>query len=530
MKRKLTGAAILPGLHILLLIMAGSIPLILMLQTVRQNGHWSLEPWREFVERLPDWQLVFERSLKLTGLSLLIALPVSTLLALLISRMRWLGRPILQLLVLLLVCTPSFLLTSALLVWISVQQCYESTPAAGLIHGLLLIPLMTLLITVGFSRLDPLPELAASLDLKPWLIIRHFTLPRSSRFILTAALLGGLLVITDYSVTDILAVRTFAEVMLTEYLLKGIQATPFLVALPLVVVMGGVLLTGRRLVHGSSLTHYQGAAHHPEMLTSSQAGSISGWLCSVAILAAVALLLQRLFQQTGGWQAAWETTRVFGREWFNSGLISLITAFIVAFFSLGLAWMLTRSRWPRYAVGAVTLLLLATPAPALALTIVATLNHPTPQWLMLLMPGDFDPLGWLYSGPKVIILGLVIRFLPVGILLLWPAVQRVPQALEDSARCDGAATSALWRHLYWPLCRTTMVMVGLIILIFCFSELNVTYLLRQPGYETLSTSFWGFVHTGMTREVGACCLATLISVLPPAAGLFLLLRRRLFVA
>ncbi len=158
--------------------------------------------------------------------------------------------------------------------------------------------------------------------------------------------------------------------------------------------------------------------------------------------------------------------------------------------------------------------LLAVPAPVAGISLIELLNRP--GWA-----------GRLYDSPMVITLGYIVRFLPLGVLLLIPAVQRVPLEVESAARLDGCDWLAAQRHVYWPAIAADAAIVWLVIMILCFAEVGCTVLLAPPGWTTASVRAFTLMHFGVYRDLAVLALTSVGCILLPWLVLVCLLKRRL---
>jgi iron(III) transport system permease protein len=156
---------------------------------------------------------------------------------------------------------------------------------------------------------------------------------------------------------------------------------------------------------------------------------------------------------------------------------------------------------------------LALPAPVAGISLVGLLSRP-------------GPAGALCDSPVVIAAGYIVRFLPIGILLLVVAVRRVPREIESAARIDGCDWLAVQRHVYWPAVAGDAAIVWLITVILCFAEVGATKLVAPPGWNTASVRAFTLIHGGV--DANLALLAVLSTGIILVLWLFLvcLVKRR----
>ncbi len=148
-------------------------------------------------------------------------------------------------------------------------------------------------------------------------------------------------------------------------------------------------------------------------------------------------------------------------------------------------------------------------------------NHREPAWLM-------DAIQPLHDSVWIIVIAGVLRFLPVGVVVVLPSVERVPPAMYESARSDGAGWLARILRIYWPQCWKGAVLAGLVVLILTLGELDCVHIISPPGIETLSKRLFSFIHAGVDAQVATVCAASMVTACVPAIALFCLGRRRIF--
>jgi len=350
------------------------------------------------------------------------------------------------------------------------------------------------------------------LDAKPWRVLVRVTLPQAAWGAAAAALLVFLLVATDFTITDILVIRTFAEEVYSQYILHRRQAGPLLTAVPTLLALAALLacaparlgLLGEHSLwqHGTRPRVYALGRWRPP------AGVACGLLLAIALGGPLALLfghvrpLEGLGRSIAGMQ----------RELWVSAALSALGATLTLLPAPGLAWSLVRGgRWCGWSAAGLVLLL-ATPAPVVGISLITLLNRP-------------GVCGWIYDSPLVIVLGYFVRFLPVAALLLVPAVQRLPREVELAARLDGCDWLAEHWHIRCPSLRRDAALVWLVVVILCFAEIGATKLLDVPGWETASVRAFTLIHFGVYRDLAVLALLSTAFILLPWAGLLWLLHR-----
>jgi iron(III) transport system permease protein len=208
-----------------------------------------------------------------------------------------------------------------------------------------------------------------------------------------------------------------------------------------------------------------------------------------------------------------EAARALRPDLVVSALLASAGATIVTLFGVGFAWALVRAGQPRWAVAVGAVVLLAMPAPVVGIALIGLLDRP-------------GLLGAVYESAAVVVLGYVVRFLPIGVLLLAAAVQRVPREIESAARLDGCDWLGLQRHVYWPAVAFDAAIVWLVIVILSFAEVGTTMLVIPPGWDTAAVRAFTLMHYGVYPDLALLAVLSAAVILVPWLLLVCLLRYR----
>ncbi|MBN2560439.1 MAG: iron ABC transporter permease [Phycisphaerae bacterium] len=413
-------------------------------------------------------------------------------------------------------CIPIYISVVFVFSFIPVTRLHGSAMACGVLYGLLYTPLAIVILGAAFRAVDRDLEEQALLDAGLPSVFLRVTLPQTGWGIVTLGMMIVLLVGTDYTITDMLMVRTFAEEVYTQFAMGRAQAGPLMTSTPVFIAMAGMLvgLQGRYRLLGENTPWQFGARPRVVALGRWRVGLAFACVLITAVLVGLPTVsLLRRIDSINGFFAA---TRGLRPELLLSALLATAGGLIVVLPSVGLAWSAVRGGRLRWPVCTAVVLLLALPAPAAGISLIGMLNR------------DIAGSGWpgvVYDSPVVIVMGYVVRFLPIGVLLLLPAVQRVPRDLESAARIDGCHWLATQWHVYWPAIARHVVVVWLVVIILCFSEVGATVLLAPPGWATASVRAFTLIHYGVYRDLAVLAILSVGSLVLPWLLLVVLLRR-----
>jgi iron(III) transport system permease protein len=161
---------------------------------------------------------------------------------------------------------------------------------------------------------------------------------------------------------------------------------------------------------------------------------------------------------------------------------------------------------------ALTAVAWVTPAPLVGLGLKTVIN-------LLLAAEDaalaalglspaFPPLrSALYDQPSPLpaVWALVVRFFPVAVAVLWPAVRQLPQELLDAARLDGGRR-AEWRGVVWPLARGAVVRTAVAVAALGLGDVVASKLAQPPGRQSFAEQLFAEMHYGADATVAAMSL------------------------
>lgn len=453
-----------------------------------------------------------------------IALPLGLPLALLIFRTDLWGRRVLLVLFALAVFVPTPLHAIA---WLGSfgnvgrLQALGTRPwlvgmqGAAFVHAMAALPWIVLLVGVGLRCVEPELEEAALLEQPAWRVLAGTTLRRSLGAIAGAALAVAVLTAGDMTVTDLLQVRTYAEEAYIQFQVGNGPGAAATVALPPLIVLGaGVLLVARALKNADP-ARIPSAASHAKVWRLGRWRIPLGALVLLTAGNAVALPLYGLIWRAGrigGSAAAGQ-----GPHWSLAGLDgTLREAWADVSGPLGKSLLLA-------AVGASATVVLAWPLawsarragfwrPIVALTVALTLATPGPVAGMALVLG-YEAVPPIYDTDAIVVLGYVLRTLPYTLLVLWPALRRVPESYLESAALDGYGPWGQVWHVALPATRDALLAAWGVSFALAMGELPATNLVEPPSRTTLlAKRVWEMLHTGVESRlagVGLIMLAAL---------------------
>jgi len=489
-------------------------PVLVLADTLNRDGHITFAAWRSAFSDLPRWSTLLGNTAVVAGVAALACIPAGIVLAVALFRTDLRFRLAGIVLLLLTAAIPLFIVSGAVFSIIGKDRWLGMAPVVGLVHAVVHLPIVTLIVGAALRSVSADTEEAALVEgAGPVRTLFSVTLPMAIGGIVASLVVVMLWVTTDYSVSDLVVVRTFAEEVYTLYAVRPHEAA--LVCVPQIVLFGGLLWYLRSgFLAGCEGEETQVASEEPYRFRVRRHRRLLSVVTATVVLALAATPVATLFARLCDARSLRRYAWLFTGEIQTSIWTSFSAAVLVAVLGLGLAWYaVRRPRW-RPVIAAFVVLMLAIPAPVLGMGLIAVFNRD-------------GPLGYVYGSPGMLVLAYTFRFLPVAVILLIPAVRAIPLECELSAKVDGCGGVATWWHIVWPLCLPQALLVVFAVAALSFGELPCSLLVTPPGYDTVGKRFFDLIHMGLYPDVAVLGLWSVAAVLVPWAGITWLLRRRL---
>ena len=101
------------------------------------------------------------------------------------------------------------------------------------------------------------------------------------------------------------------------------------------------------------------------------------------------------------------------------------------------------------------------------------------------------------------------RTFAYALLIVWPAVRAIPREWLEAGAIDGLGPFGLARKVGISSTRGAIVAAWLVVFMLAFGELPATNLATPPGWNPLSVTIWGLLHTGVESHLAGVVLIML---------------------
>jgi iron(III) transport system permease protein len=488
-----------------------------------------------------------------------IALPLGTLLAVLLTRFDLPGRRVAAACLGVLLFLPLYVQLAGWdaalgkLGWYSLASGSMAHPllvgmrGAICIHALAAIPWVALLVGIGLTQIDPAQEEAALLVVPPRIVLWRITLPQTLPFILAAAIWVVVSTTSEMTVTNIYLInsseRTYTEQFYMTFALSADAERATIAVLPgvtgLMVVIVATLwmvvkLCSRRIIPDTTRSLDFNAGIWRPLLTAGP------WLIILALLGvpvasllskAGFVVLHRGETRIPSWSAAAALHEVivvpwrFAAEFRGTLLVAAGAATLALLAAIVLAWPARRGSWPATGAIVLSVLGLTIPGPLVGAVLIQLFNHDIPPAIHL---PDGALKSWLLmlydETPLAPILAQAIRALPLATLLLWHSFATLSDDVLAAASLDGLSPWRVFEKIAIPQRWRAVLAAWIAAFAVAAGDLAWAHLVTPPGLDLLQRRVFGLVHSGVEEQVAAIAFVNIFAYAVLATAVMFLLR------
>ncbi|MEZ5413655.1 MAG: iron ABC transporter permease [Opitutaceae bacterium] len=356
-------------------------------------------------------------------------------------------------------------------------------------------PFVVLSVRASLRRLDAgLVEAARTMGLSPTGAFLHVILPRIRGGLAAGALLVALYTLSDFATPAILGLDTFTRAIYVEYNAFGLSQAAWF-SLQLLGLVAVVLFFESRA-----------------RTVRERPGRTLRWMPSPAFAAGVWSAVGLLWLSAVGLPLAlfllW-----LGREGVSgfdpttirhSVVPAALAAVLAVLCALPLARAATAGRTGRW-MARLTSFGFGIPGIVMGTALV---------YVGLRLP-------WMYQTMAMLVVGYVLRFLPLATGALREGLDRIEDNMTHAARSLGASPGEAFRRISLPLVFPAVLSGVALVFLEALRELPLTLLLRPTGAETLTTRLWQVYEAGY---FGEAAVPGLLLILVSSFAMLIILR------
>jgi iron(III) transport system permease protein len=391
------------------------------------------------------------------------------------------------------------------------------------VDGLHQSPLAFLLMTAAFRSMDPsLEESALMCGATVLQIARRMTLKLVWPAVMAVFLILFLRAIESFEVPTILGLPVGIEVY-TSSIYQAVQTYPSDIGLAssyaaglLVIASLCVYAQSRTAADVEKFSTITGKGFRPRVMHIGRwrylaAATFTAYLAIVVALPFLVLVwcsLQTFYVAPSvaalknitfdAYRAVFGYPVFAGAVW-NSLVLSVASATVVALTTAVLCWIVARTRLPgRWLLDNLATLPLMFPGLVLGLAIMVC-------YLNL-------NIG-IYGTLWIMLIAYVTRFMPYGMRYNATSMLALHKELEESATMSGASWGMTFWRVVLPLLKPGLIAGWIYVVIVSMRELSSSILLYSPGSEVLSIMIWEYWQNGQYVELSALGVMLIASLL-----------------
>jgi len=120
---------------------------------------------------------------------------------------------------------------------------------------------------------------------------------------------------------------------------------------------------------------------------------------------------------------------------------------------------------------------------------------------------------FIYVSPFMLVLGIIIRFMPLGILVLLLAINYLPEEYFVIGYMKGASKLSVYTKIIFPMMLPFYMVSLLIIILFGIGELGTSVMITPPGYSTITVKIYGYLHYGASEKIGTMSIWVILIII-----------------
>jgi iron(III) transport system permease protein len=502
MGRPIRTETIVLGLCIALVAIAGLAPIALMaVESVRSNGQFSLDHYRELIAAAHFWPLLgnsIRLALATTAICGFIGVPLGILFAKSDLPLR---AGFMWLLTVPLVLPPYF----TALGWARVVV-HIGTIASDWLFGFggcvlvlssVFLPITILLTFASILNVDRRLEEAGRVASGWPGVLRRVTLPLSAPGIAFSLVLVFLFAIGELSVPSFLRYPTLPVLSFTQFAASYNFGAATAAAVPLALIAFFGILVESPFVRNRDYVFR--STGQTLFIPLRHLRNFLAVIVAALCFALVILPLSALFADAFSLAAIHEAIQRAGASVVRSLVYSAVAATILIVLGFFLGCFMRGGR--QRLLSAVTLALFAVPGTVLSIGLIRLWNMPS-TW-------------FIYATPALLILGYTAQYCAVTTRLSLAGLMLIPRSLDEAARLSGTTWARRLFRISIPLSTRTLVCAWLAAYILCLRDVPIALMTAPPGGDPLPARILTLMANGAPPMIASLCLIMALASLIP---------------
>lgn len=443
------------------------LPLIYILLRTARIGFSELA---DTILRARTLELIYN-SLTLTLAVCLTAMAIGTLQAWLSFRSDLKFRKFYQLVAILPLAIPSYVLAYA---WLSTSSVMSGFLGSWLVLSISTAPYVFLAVSAAFNRHNGAgEEVARTLGRSQFSVARTITWPAIRNAVYGSGLLVALYTLSDFGAVSLMRFDTFTRAIYNAYRAsfdRNSAAALSLILVALTMVLITIEGRSKSLQTAKSATQYRAMQTRLGKWQFASQFVLFMWFGVGVLIPILSIFYWTLIGQSQS--DLGEIVRAF----INTLGYGITGGLSVAFIGLAVAIFTVRYQ-SKFSVKVEQTILIthALPGVVVALSFVFLVNQSLPI---------------LYQTSALVILAYLALFLPNAVAVLKVPISQVPTGIEEVSRTLGSTPIQTIRRVVIPAAGPGILSATAFVALTVIKELPATLILRPTGVETLATRLW----------------------------------------
>jgi len=369
-------------------------------------------------------------------------------------------------------------------------------PGAVLVLFTAFLPVVLLLTMTYLHAVNPALEQAARLSSGWPVVLRRISIPLATPGIALSLVLVFLLTMGEFGAPAFLRVDVFPVASFTQLTAFYNFGAASAAALPLLAVALLGLIVERRLLHDKAFQFGWGGRRDSTGLSLCRAKTPILLLVALASGVFVALPLGALAWRGLSFAALSEAVDRAGGSAIRSIAYSAVSATVLTVLGFFLAYMIHRRAvgcWRL--VDAMMMFLFTLPGTVIGVGLITVWNGPS--------------TNWIYATPAILVLGYVAQYAAIGTRTILAGFAQSSISLEEAAEVAGAGWFQRVYGILAPVLAPSILIGWVISFVFCLRDVSLPLLLAPPGYDTLTARTMTLMANGSAELVAALCLLSM---------------------
>src|SRR3990167_4271959 len=392
----------------------------------------------------------------------------------------------------------------------SVSDFIYSIYGVSFILSINLFPVVMLVTEYALKSINPRLEESGLVAGRVFQVFRQITFPLITPAILSSMMIVFVLSLSEFGVPSLLQVNVLTTQIFTQFSAFYNEKAATSIAFPLIAITLVLIILEQIYLRGKSFEILGISSSNSTIQYNITRLNVVGiTFCIFVMIVCIIIPLSTLVFNTKTISAYHDAILLAKNGIMNSILFGSIGATFLTFIGFFLGYLSEKIRSGlRNSTAAFIWIFFAVPATVSGIGLIKLWNRPE------------GACQFIYSSLWIVILGYVIRFLPLSSRIMANYLKQVPHSMEEAGTVTGTSWFRVLGNILLPLQGYGLIATWLICFMFCVGELGTTILVYPPGHETLPIALFTVMANSPTDIVSALSIIIVVMTLLPV-GVFL---------